>query len=184
MAVRTECPCPWLQDHLSTHQTVPKVQQECQPPANITMQNLTSQKVVAASLHILPDPRPESTRGYAHQPPEQHKHTSTQDGPSIQHTQQKHTREPRTTASQSPSGLVVSHLERILAFLPLESLKPRYTQELWTSEQPAGQAPPASWLESRVCTQLEAPASNPGPLFWPQSQSQHSTAYSPARESW
>ena len=142
MAVRTECPCPWLQDHLSTHQTVPKVQQECQPPANITMQNLTSQKVVAASLYILPDPRPESTRGYAHQPPEQHKHTSTQDGPSIQHTQQKHTREPRTTASQSPSGLVVSHLERILAFLPLESLKPRYTQELWTSEQPVGQAPP------------------------------------------
>ena len=142
VAVRTECPRPWLQDHLSTHQTVPKVQQECQPPANITMQNLTSQKVVAASLYILPDPRPESTRGYAHQPPEQHKHTSTQDGPSIQHTQQKHTREPRTTASQSPSGLVVSHLERILAFLPLESLKPRYTQELWTSEQPAGQAPP------------------------------------------
>ena len=66
--VRTECPCPWLQDPLSTHQRVPKIQQECQPPANITMQNLTSQRVVAASLHILPDPRPESTRGYAHQP--------------------------------------------------------------------------------------------------------------------
>lgn len=115
--------------------------------------------------------------------PEQHKHTSTQDGPSIQHTQQKHTREPRTTASQSPSGLVVSHLERILAFLPLESLKPRYTQELRTSEQPAGQAP-SSWLESRVCTPLEAPASNLGPLFWPQPQPQHSTANSPAKESW
>lgn len=110
------------------------------------MQNLTSQKVVAASLHILPDPRPESTRGYAHQPSEQHKHTSTQDGPSIQHTQQKHTREPRTTASQSPSGLVVSHLERILAFLPLESLKSRYIQEPGPqSSQQARRPPPPGW---------------------------------------
>lgn len=99
---------------------------------------------MAVSFHIPPDPKPESTRGYAPLSSKQHKHTSTQDRSSVQHTQQKHTRKPRTTASRSPSGLVVFHLERILAFLPLESLKPRYTQELQNSEQPAGQAPPAS----------------------------------------
>lgn len=53
--------------------------------------------------------------------------------------------EPRTTASQSPSGLVVSHLERILLSCPLESLKARYTQELGRCEQPAGQAAPPGW---------------------------------------
>lgn len=57
-----------------------------------------------------------------HISPEQHKHTSTQAGlPS--NTQQKHASWARTQHPQSPSGLVVSHLERILAFLPLESLK-------------------------------------------------------------
>lgn len=150
------------------------------------MKSLTGQRIVAASFHILPDPRPESTRGYAPLPSKQHKHTSTQDRPSVQHTQQKHALEPRATGSRSPSGPVVFHLERILPFLPLESLKPRYTQEPQNSEQPAGQAPP-SWLESRVCTQLEAPSPDLGPLVWPRLASRwsrHSTASSSARESW
>lgn len=140
--VRTQHPCPWLQDHLCINQRAPKAQEEHQPPANVIMKSLPGQGIAAASSYILPDPRPESTRGYAPLSSKQHKHTSTQDRPSVQHTQQEHTREPRATASRSPSGLVVFHLERTLAFLPLESLKPRYTQELHGSERPAGQAPP------------------------------------------
>lgn len=165
--VRTQHPCPWLQDHLCINQRAPKAQEEHQPPANVIMKSLPGQGIAAAFSYILPDPRPESTRGYAPLSSKQHKHTSTQDRPSVQHTQQEHTREPRATASRSPSGLVVFHLERTLAFLPLESLKPRYTQELHGSERPAGQAPP-SWLESWVCTQLEAPSLDLGPLVWPR----------------
>lgn len=131
------------------------------------MKSLPGQRIAAASFDILPDPRPESTRGHAPSASKQHKHTSAQDGPSVQHTQHKRAREPRATASQSPSELVVFHLERIPASLPLESLKPRYTQELHSSEQPAGPASP-SWLESSVRTRLEAPSLDLGPLVWPR----------------
>ena len=136
---------PRLQDHLSINQRAPKAQEQCQPPANVIMKSITGQRIVAASFYTLPDPRPESTRGYAPLSSKQHKQTSTQDRPSVQHTQQKPTLEPRATASRSPSGLVVFHLERILAFLQLESLKPRYTQELQNSESQQARRPPPGW---------------------------------------
>lgn len=132
---------------------------------------------MAASFHIR---RPESTQGYAPSSPKQHKHKNTQDRPFIQHTQKKHTCEPRTTASQSPSGLVVFHLERILAFLPLESLTRRSTRNCGTQGSLRPSYP--SWLESWVCTPLEVQA---WPLVWPPwllVSAQH-CSFSP-RESW
>jgi hypothetical protein len=67
--------------------------------------------------------------------------------------------------AKNHSTPVTFGLDWILAFLLSESPKPRYTQEPWNL-QSASQVP-RSWLESWVCTQLEPPSRDLGPLLWP-----------------
>lgn len=144
------------------------------------MQNLTSQRVVAASLHILPDPRPESTRGYAHQPPNNTSPRLLKTGlPSNTHS--KSILVSQELQHHSHLRGWWSPIWRGSWLSDLESLKPRYTWS-WTSEQPSRPAP-SSWLEAGVCTPLERlPLQTWGPSSGPNPQPQHSTAYSPARK--
>lgn len=141
--VRAQRPCPWLQDHLSMNQRAPKAQEK---PAPSQYDNEKSNRPKDSGCLPSHPARPHDQKAHKvmrHHPLNTNTHILKTDLPS--NTQKKHTCEPRTTASQSPSELVVFHLERILAFLPLEFLTQRSTQELQNSGQSAGKLPPPHW---------------------------------------